>query len=119
MACLDKFLVTGNWDLSFGGVRQCLFPRPTSDHFLVMLEGGARSIRGPSPFRFENMWLKAEGGFKNLINGWWHNIDVRGIGNYVLMEKLKGNLRIWNIEVFGKVEERKYSYRESGLFGCC
>ena len=54
-------------------------------------------------------------GFKNLINGWLHNIEVRGTGSYVLMEKLKvlkGNLEIWNIEVFGKVEERKKSALE-------
>ena len=78
MAHLDRFLVTDDWDLSVGGARQFPLPRPTSDHFPVMLEGGDRSIRGPSPFRFENMWLQAEG-FKNLINGCWHNIEVRGL----------------------------------------
>ena len=65
------------------------------------------------------MWPKAEG-FKNLINGWWHNIEVRGTGNYVLTEKLKvlkGNLRIWNKEAFRKVEERKKSALEKVAFG--
>ena len=40
---------------------------------------------------------------------------MRGTRSYVLMEKLKvlkGNLRIWNIEVFEKVEERKKSTLE-------
>ncbi|KAL6328075.1 hypothetical protein AAG906_033348 [Vitis piasezkii] len=30
--------------------------------------GGIR--RGPTPFRFENMWLKVEG-FKDLVRTWW------------------------------------------------
>ena len=88
MARLGRCLVTEDWDLFVGGVRQCLLPRPTSYHFRVMLEGGGRSIRGPSPFRFENLCLKAEG-FKNLINGCWHNIEVMGTSSYVLMKKLE------------------------------
>ena len=44
-------------------------PRSTSDHFLVLLEVGGLLVRGPLPFRFENMWLKADG-FKILINDW-------------------------------------------------
>ncbi|RVX23130.1 Transposon TX1 uncharacterized 149 kDa protein [Vitis vinifera] len=31
--------------------------------------------RGPSPFKFENMWLKAEG-FQELIKGWWQGIEI-------------------------------------------
>ncbi|RVW13931.1 hypothetical protein CK203_089985 [Vitis vinifera] len=44
-------------------------PWPVSDHFPVVLEGGTVR-RGPSPFRFENMWLKVEG-FQELIQSWW------------------------------------------------
>ncbi|RVW93985.1 hypothetical protein CK203_033990 [Vitis vinifera] len=36
------------------------------------LGGGLR--RGPSPFRFENMWLKVDG-FKDLIRDWWLEIN--------------------------------------------
>ena len=66
---LDRFLVYDEWDCHFGGVSQCLLPRPTSDHFLVLLEGGRRRTTCPAPFRFENMWLKEEG-FKDLIKEW-------------------------------------------------
>ena len=78
------------------------------DHFLVLLEGG-RLRKGPSPFRFENMWLKVEG-FKDLIGGWWQGIVVRGSPSYrlaVKLKELKQNLKIWNREVLGSLERNK------------
>ncbi|RVW36862.1 hypothetical protein CK203_113737 [Vitis vinifera] len=75
-ARLDRFLATPNWLDQYSRVLQRRLPRPTSDHFPVLLEGGGLR-RGPSPFKFENMWLKAEG-FKDLIEGWWQGIVVRG-----------------------------------------
>ena len=65
----------------------------------------------PSPFRFENMWLKVEG-FKDLITNWWQSFEFRGTYSYVLMEKmraLKVKLKAWNKEVFGTMEEQKKS----------
>ena len=57
---LDRFLVNEEWDCRLSGSRQCVIPRPVLDHFPILLEGGGLR-RGPSPFRFENMWLKVEG----------------------------------------------------------
>ena len=77
----------------------------------MLLEGGGLLGRGPLPFRFENMWLKADG-FENLFNEWWQNIEVRGSRSYVLMENLKAltvKLRVWNKDVFGKVDGGKNS----------
>ena len=105
---MDRFLATPSWLDQYSRVSQRRLPRPTSDHFSVLLEeGGLR--RGPSPFKFENMWLKAEG-FKDLIGGWWQGIVVRGSPSYRLALKLKGlkqNLKIWNKEVFGSFERNK------------
>ena len=56
---MDRFLVSDEWEAHFGGVVQSMMPRPISDHFLVLLEGGGLAESGPLPFRFENMWLKA------------------------------------------------------------
>ena len=62
-ARLDRFLVSPSWLDQFNGVLQRRLPRPVSDHFPLLLEGGELR-RGPSPFRFENMWLKVEGFFR-------------------------------------------------------
>lgn len=55
------------------------------------------------------MWLKVEG-FKDLIEGWWQGIVVRGRPSYRLAAKLKGlkqNLKIWNKEVLEDWRETK------------
>ena len=44
----------------FNGAFQCVLPRPIFDHFPILLDGGGLR-RGPSLFRFENMWLEEEG----------------------------------------------------------
>ncbi|RVW97802.1 hypothetical protein CK203_021317 [Vitis vinifera] len=62
------------------------------------------------------MWLKDEG-FKDLIGGWWQGIVVRGSPSYRLVVKLKGlkqNLKIWNKEVFGRLERNKAEALQAG-----
>ncbi|RVW80649.1 hypothetical protein CK203_044328 [Vitis vinifera] len=71
----------------FSGVAQCRLQRPTSDHFPILLMGGGLR-RGPTPFRFENMWLKVDG-FKGLLREWWQGIEVRGRASFRLASKLK------------------------------
>ncbi|RVX14869.1 hypothetical protein CK203_012174 [Vitis vinifera] len=107
-ARLDRFLATPCWLDQYSRVLHRRLPRPTSDHFPILLEGGGVR-RGPSPFKFENMWLKAEG-FQELIKGWWQGIVVSGRPSYRLATKLKGlkqNLKTWNKEVFGRLEKNK------------
>ena len=86
-ARLDRFLVTSSWVDQFSSVFQKRLSRPVSDHFPVVLEGGTVR-RGPSPFRFKNMWLKVEG-FQELIHSWWKGIEVRGSASYRLATKMK------------------------------
>ncbi|RVX00494.1 LINE-1 reverse transcriptase-like [Vitis vinifera] len=48
--------------------------------------GGIR--RGPTSFRFENMWLKVDD-FNGLLRGWWQGIEVRGRASFRLAYKMK------------------------------
>ncbi|RVW57757.1 hypothetical protein CK203_113918 [Vitis vinifera] len=74
------------------------------DRFL----GGGMS-RGPSPFRFENMWLKVEG-FKELLREWWQGGERVGRASFRLADKMKvmkEKIKVWNRDVFGRVEVNK------------
>ena len=108
MSRIDRFLVSRDWESYFSRITQSTLPRPVSDHFPILLDGGG--IRSePSPFRFENMWLKAEG-FKDLLKGWWQGLSFKGSTSFILAEKLKGlkgKLKVWNKEVFGNVSTRR------------
>ncbi|RVW40043.1 Transposon TX1 uncharacterized 149 kDa protein [Vitis vinifera] len=97
-ARLDRFLATPSWLDQYSRVSQRRLPRPTSDHFPVLLEGGGLR-RG----------------------GWWQGIVVRGSPSYRLAVKLKGlkqNLKIWNKEVFESLERNKAEalQQEHGVF---
>ena len=104
MSLLDRFLVTADWESQFSNMVQSTLPRLVSDHCLVMLDNEGIKSR-PSP-RFENMWLKFEG-FKDLLRVWWQSLHFSGSLSFILASKLKalkGILRAWNNEVFGRVE---------------
>ncbi|RVW70195.1 Transposon TX1 uncharacterized 149 kDa protein [Vitis vinifera] len=70
---LDRFLVIDDWDKMFNGAVQGILARPVSDHFPILLEGGGLK-RGPSPFRFKNMWLE-EKGFMDQMKKWWGSLS--------------------------------------------
>ncbi|RVW74115.1 Transposon TX1 uncharacterized 149 kDa protein [Vitis vinifera] len=87
---------------------QGILARPISDHFPILLEGGGLK-RGPSPFKFENMWLE-EKGFMDQMKKWWGSLSFAGSFSFVLDAKLralKEFLKIWNKDVFGLIETKK------------
>ena len=78
MSCLDRFLVSVDWEGKFSKAIQRCLPRPTSDHSPILVDSdGIRT--GPSPFRFELMWLKYDG-FKETLKGWWQSLVFHGWG---------------------------------------
>ncbi|XP_030970526.1 uncharacterized protein LOC115990899 [Quercus lobata] len=106
-ARLDRFLFSQDWEDKFPTVCQRRMSRLLSDHFPIVLEGGSFH-RGRRPFRFENMWLKDEG-FVERVRSWWESYHLQGAPSFVLANKLKllkHDLKKWNVEVFGNVEER-------------
>ena len=65
--------------------------------------------RGPTPFRFENLWLKVEC-FQDLLGGWWQGVNVHGIASFSLSRKLKeikSLIKAWNKDSFGRLEINK------------
>ena len=57
------------------------------------------------------MWLKVDG-FKDLLRGWWQGSEVRGRASFRLatkMKELKQKIKVWNREVFGRLEVNKIS----------
>ncbi|RVW93092.1 Transposon TX1 uncharacterized 149 kDa protein [Vitis vinifera] len=105
---IDRFLISEDWEAHFQGCIQGVLARPVSDHSPIILDGGGMR-KGPTPFRFENMWLKEEG-FKEVLRKWWEGIQVSGTASYILSEKLKALKQIlkkWNTEVFGQFTVKK------------
>ena len=108
MSRLDRFLFTSDWAEGFIHICQKRLIRVNSDHFPVLLECGVIR-RGRRPFRFENMWLKAEG-FGDRVKSWWESYSVTGTPSYVLASKLKAlkaDLKRWNDTEFGHISVQK------------
>ncbi|KAL5566826.1 hypothetical protein UlMin_029990 [Ulmus minor] len=76
--------------------------RTCSDHMPLILDTSPISW-GPTPFRFENMWL-GHSSFRQECEKWWRVIEVEGWESYKIMEKLrvlKEYIKVWNKEIFG------------------
>ena len=87
MSRLDRFLYSADWEDFYPNITQRWLPRLLSDHSPILLECG-EFVRGRRPFRFENMWLKAEG-FVDQVKGWWESYQFSGTLNFILAHKLK------------------------------
>ncbi|RVX19478.1 hypothetical protein CK203_005375 [Vitis vinifera] len=64
---------------------------------------------GPTPFRFENMWLQHHS-FKECFSSWWREFEGNGWEGHKFMRKLqfvKAKLKDWNKNTFGMLKERK------------
>ncbi|RVW44240.1 Transposon TX1 uncharacterized 149 kDa protein [Vitis vinifera] len=85
-----------------------VLPRWTSDHWPIVLETNPFKW-GPTPFRFENMWLHHPS-FKESFGSWWREFQGDGWEGHKFMRKLqflKAKLKEWNKNAFGDLIERK------------
>ena len=105
---IDRFLLSPVLADYLSHFSQKRLPRVLSDHFLILLESGSHR-RGRIPFRFENMWLKAEG-FLEKVKSWWENYHFQGTPSFILAKKLnalKTDLKKWNETDFGNISVKK------------
>eukprot|EP00268_Persea_americana_P015800 TRINITY_DN17438_c0_g2_i2.p1 TRINITY_DN17438_c0_g2~~TRINITY_DN17438_c0_g2_i2.p1 ORF type:complete len:122 (+),score=13.46 TRINITY_DN17438_c0_g2_i2:25-366(+) len=71
MSRLDRFLVTTDWLDVYPDVIQLALAKPASDHCPILIDSECENW-GPTPFRFELIWL-GEKQFPRLIQGWWED----------------------------------------------
>ena len=84
---LDRFLVSNEWLDLYPEVCQLALPKVASDYCPIMLDSNLDRW-GPTPFRFELMWLE-EKNFTEKIRGWWREMKIEGWAGYRLITKLK------------------------------
>ncbi|XP_010263157.1 PREDICTED: uncharacterized protein LOC104601500 [Nelumbo nucifera] len=88
------------WEEHWGDLVSRALPRVTSDHWPIMLSKADFGNSGPSPFRFENMWL-LHLDFKEKVKQWWNEINPRanwaGMKFHWKLKELKVKIKEWNI----------------------
>ena len=105
---LDRFLYSNEWEQLFPQSLQDVLPRWTSDHWPIVLESNPFKW-GPTPFRFENMWLHHPS-FKESFGSWWREFQGDGWEGHKFMRKLqflRAKLKEWNKTSFGDLIERE------------
>ncbi|KAL6328062.1 hypothetical protein AAG906_033333 [Vitis piasezkii] len=91
------------------GLQEALIRR-TSDHWPIVMDTNP-FMWGPTPFRFENMWLKHPN-FKENFRDWWSGFQGNGWEGHKFMRRLqyvKAKLKEWNKFSFGELKEKKKS----------
>ncbi|RVX01637.1 Transposon TX1 uncharacterized 149 kDa protein [Vitis vinifera] len=105
---LDRFLYSNEWEQLFPqGIQETLIRR-TSDHWPIALDTNP-FMWGPTPFRFENMWLQHPS-FKENFRNWWRGFQGNGWECHKFMRRLqfvKAKLKEWNKLSFGELNEKK------------
>ena len=93
---LNRFLYSNEGGQFFPQRLQEALPRRTLDHWPIVLDTNPFKW-GPTPFRFENMWLQHPS-FKENFRNWWRGFQGNGWEGHKFMRRLqfvKANLKEW------------------------
>ncbi|GAU33269.1 hypothetical protein TSUD_279430 [Trifolium subterraneum] len=87
MSRLDRFLLSGDWCLTWPNCTQVARMRGLSDHCPLVLSANEEDW-GHRPSRMLKCW-KDIPGYNMFVKDKWNSLQVDGWGGYVLKEKLK------------------------------
>ncbi|XP_068486289.1 uncharacterized protein [Phaseolus vulgaris] len=107
---LDRVLVTEDWMQAWPMCKQYVQRREVSDHCAIVVKSVEKDW-GPKPFRSIDAWFM-ERGFGHMVKEKWISYPSQGNAFTVIKEKmkrLKGDLKVWNRDVFGNLETTKKS----------
>ncbi|XP_058767003.1 uncharacterized protein LOC131640642 [Vicia villosa] len=102
MSRIDIFLLSDSLIEDWKVVGQVIGGRDISDHAPIWIKNNKKDW-GPKPFKFNNNWLNHKD-FGKFVEEEWAKINVKGRGDFCLVEKLKilkGRLSWWNKVVYG------------------
>jgi len=105
---LDRVLVCEEWMQIWPMCKQYVQRREVSNHCALVVKSMDKDW-GPKPFRTIEAWL-SEKGFMEMVKGRWSSYSVHWCGFMKGKEKLKhlkGDLKVWNRNVFGNIETIK------------
>jgi len=105
---LDRFLVTEEWLSLWPNCKQYVQQREVSDHCALVVKALDKDW-GPKPFRNIDAW-HMDRGFNGMVKGKWQSYPAERnaiLNLKVKLKLLKGDLKIWNREVFGNLNTTK------------
>ncbi|XP_068498266.1 uncharacterized protein [Phaseolus vulgaris] len=105
---LDRILVSEEWMQVWPSCKQYVQRREVFDHCALVVKSVDKDW-GPKPFRTIDAWL-VEKGFMEMVKDRWNAYVVQGSSFTKVKDKLKrlkGDLKIWNKDIFGNLESTK------------
>ncbi|MBA0871441.1 hypothetical protein Goshw_025665, partial [Gossypium schwendimanii] len=101
---LDRFLLEEEWLVQLKDLQQQGLNKTISDHILVLLVNETIEW-GPRPFKFVNGWFKKQDCRRLIEKEWLGMSSLKGkmAGK---LQKLKGALKKWNVDVGDVLEKR-------------
>jgi len=105
---LDRILVSEEWIQVWPMSKQYVQAREVSDHYAIVVKSWIKDW-GPKSFKSIDAWL-LEPGFKDLVKDKW--MSYEGQGNSIIkfkdkFKRLKVDLKEWNKNMFGNLENNK------------
>ncbi|GKV37864.1 hypothetical protein SLEP1_g45836 [Rubroshorea leprosula] len=114
MSRLDRFLLSEDWCLKWGDLKQWGLKRAKSYHCPILMKNLTIDW-GPKPFRFFDVWLNSPG-CKEIVEEVWSSTLTSGWYGYRLKEKLKATkkaLKVWSRNMVSETDSNIKRYEES------